>query len=211
VPEQYPLQLYDALCAHSIAEHHTIADVSCGRGGGIAYLHRRYRPRRAIGIDLVEANIEACRAEFRQAGLTFSRASAEALPFTDGELDVVITVEASHCYGSLERFLAEAHRALVPGGELLWTDFAPATELENRRAMVRRHFEVVEERDITSNVLLAMRLDAARRESLIRTSASRLFHRVLLHFAAAGEDQRTYRDFAEGRDRYFLFRLQKPR
>src|SRR5262249_31891924 len=52
-PERYPLQLYDALCGAHVREGHAVVDVSCGRGGGLAYVHRRYRPRKSVGVDLV--------------------------------------------------------------------------------------------------------------------------------------------------------------
>jgi ubiquinone/menaquinone biosynthesis C-methylase UbiE len=41
---------------------------------------------------------------------------AENLPFPQVSFDAVINVESAHCYGSIERFLAEVHRVLRPGG-----------------------------------------------------------------------------------------------
>lgn len=208
-PERYPKQLYEAVSAATPLAGSTVVDVSCGRGGGLAHLHARHAPARAIGIDLVPGNVSLCRSAFCADGLSFRQGSAEAIPLRDGEADVVLSVEASHCYGDLARFLDEARRVLRPGGELLWTDFAPAADLPRRRALVQPRFEVVEERDITDNVLRAMRLDARRRVELIKEHASPLFHGLLRHFAAAGEEERSYQDFATGRDRYFLFRLRR--
>jgi SAM-dependent methyltransferase len=45
--------------------------------------------------------------------------------------DAVINVEASHCYPSLPRFLAEVARVLRPGGHFLYADVRRCHQLEN--------------------------------------------------------------------------------
>ena len=175
-------------------------------------MHNLHQPERSVGVDMVEGNIKACKASFSSvSGLSYRVGSAEAIPLKDGEANVVISVEASHCYANLERFLTEAHRVLQPDGYLLWTDFAPTSEMEERRKLAAQYFDIVEDRDITENVLRAMRKDAERRKDLIRQHASPWLRSTLLHFAAAGEEQESYQDFVNKKDCYFLLRLRANR
>src|SRR4051812_39888872 len=93
-----------------------------GSGGGIDVLlsARRVGPTGfAYGVDMTEEMLALARANAEQAGATnveFRRGEIEALPFSDGSVDVVI----SNCVVNLSpdkpRVLAEAFRVLAPGG-----------------------------------------------------------------------------------------------
>ena len=208
--ERYPKQLYLALVRGVPLEGRQIAEVSCGRGGGLATVLRCARPTSAQGVDLTPGNIALCRQVFGQTpGLSFEVGDAMALPFADASLDAVLNVEASHCYPDDRQFFREAARVLRPGGWLLWTDFRLLDDLERLKADVRGDFELVTDRDITANVLRAMAADAPRRQALIQQSSPRLLRGVLTYFAAASGDTESVRSFQRGERAYALLQLRR--
>ncbi|MCB9797208.1 MAG: methyltransferase domain-containing protein [Alphaproteobacteria bacterium] len=209
--ERLPLQLYAALVDGIELSERDIADVSCGRGGGLAFLHEAYGPASSLGVDLTPGNLRVCAEHLGgRPGLSFVRGDATALPLADQSVDVVLSVEASHCYPDAARFVAEAARALRPGGALLWTDFRPAEQLPAARACVDEAlWRWRTERDITPEVLAAMQEDAPRRQALIAENAHPALRPLLRHFAAADEHSDTVRRFTEGRARYFLYQLER--
>ncbi len=58
--------------------------------------------------------------------LTFRVGDAQATGLPDACVDVVVNVESSHCYGSMDAFIAEVHRVLRPGGHFVWADLRGA-------------------------------------------------------------------------------------
>ena len=149
--------------------------------------------------------------DFRQANLE------EVVKFFSGAMNINFIVADSlkanktiTIISPTEVTLDEAYRALKPGGHLLWTDFAPTDEANRMRELVRERFEVVDDVDITENVLRAMKKDAARRQAIIRDHATPLLRGVMLNFAAADDDCDTVQRFVCGDSTYFLLRLRKP-
>src|SRR5262249_38944228 len=138
----------------------------------------------------------------------FQRGDAEHLPLDDGSVDVIVSVEASHCYGNIARFLDESLRVLKPGGALLWTDFAPRERNVELASLVRaRAFEGRRDDDITPEVLRAMERDRARRRALIDARAAKWLRPALYNFAAADEQCDTVMRFRSGAHVYFLRHL----
>lgn len=210
-PERYPLQLYHALVESTPLAGQTVLDASCGRGGGLHYLTRTFAPAAAHGVDFTPGNVALCRRSFgdRALPLSFRQGDAERLDgFEDGSVDVVLSVEASHCYPDIAAFFAAARRVLKPGGHLLWTDFMPVERLPALREALAPHFEVVEERDVTPQVLAAMRADAPRRQALIETHSAPALRGLMRNFAAADERCDTVQRFVSGTHTYRMFKLQ---
>jgi ubiquinone/menaquinone biosynthesis C-methylase UbiE len=210
-PERFPLQLYHAALDGVPLDRRTVVDVSCGRGGGIAWVERTLRPGRAVGIDFTPGQVALCEATHgrSQPALEFRRGDAEQLPLPDASADVLLSVEASHCYADIRRFLDEARRVLRPGGVLCWADFVSPEHGARLAAWSRERFEQVEERDITPCVLAAMEADGERRRALIERHAARLLRPLLLNFAAADERCDSVRRFRSGRWVYFMRRLRR--
>ncbi|OBJ01633.1 SAM-dependent methyltransferase [Mycobacterium alsense] len=121
-PDRYCIQLYHRTATQADLAGKRVLEVSCGHGGGAAYLTRALRPASYTGLDLNPAGIEVCRRMHNQPGLDFVQGDAENLPFEDDSFDAVINIEASHCYPSLPRFLVEVARVLRRGGHLLYAD-----------------------------------------------------------------------------------------
>lgn len=209
-PERYSLQLYRAMAHGLDISGGRLVDISCGRGGGVTWLHQEHGPTETIGVDFTPGNVSICQATHTGIpGLRFQRGDAEAMPFEDSSVGALLSVEASHCYPHPERFLAEAARVLEPGGWLLWTDFRPAADMDALKAMIPDELELVVERDITPLVISAMAKDGPRRQKLIADHATPILRGVMAHFAAADESAETVQRFHTGASVYFLWRLQK--
>jgi SAM-dependent methyltransferase len=170
--EPFAIELYRQIAIEMGLERRHVErllEVSCGLGGGLAYISRTFDVRYCVGLDLAFA---AARAAGRGIGLGAVQADARKLPFGDGSFDAVMNVEASNNYYSHE-FLAEVGRVLAPGGlfgmadERYGAGTIEAVQSGLTSDLQRVGFEVVRFRIITDNVMQAIDLDDARRERLI--------------------------------------------
>jgi SAM-dependent methyltransferase len=156
------LYLYAFRCARSDAlAPRRLLEVGCGMGVGLNLLSRLEETSNFVGLDLSHEAIGIANARFsRASSLTFQQGDAEALPFSDGEFDVVFNIESSHNYPNLPKFFAEAARVLKPGGYLvhadLMTSASEATFARIRNGM-RETVEWVVDEDITDLVRAAIR------------------------------------------------------
>jgi SAM-dependent methyltransferase len=96
-----------------------LADVGCGHGA----LARRLAGlgARVIGLDPQQTAVTAAMDADAENRVSWAAAAGEALPLSDGGLDDVVYFNALHHVPAddLDPALAEAHRALKPGGRLL--------------------------------------------------------------------------------------------
>ena len=222
-PDHFGRRLYaHVACAAELAGR-DVLEVGCGRGGGAAFVLEQFHPRSVTGLDLSKAAIARCRAEHAAPGLTFVAGDAERLPFAAGAFDAVLSVESSHCYPDVPRFLAEAARVLRPGGVLLIADFRHTVLPEGAEdALVRQEdvaclraqiaaagFRVLEEEDVTANVLEALRLDTPNRRARLERGVPRPLRQHALAFAAV-EGGAMYRAYEQGQWTYLRFALQRP-
>lgn len=107
-----------------------VLEVACGSGVGLGLLARVARSTRAG--DITPALVARAQAHYGDR-IAICLMDAEALPFPDATLDVVILCEALYYLPHPERFVAECRRVLRPGGAVLITnsnkdmpDFAPS-------------------------------------------------------------------------------------
>jgi ubiquinone/menaquinone biosynthesis C-methylase UbiE len=106
-----------------------VLDVGCGTGTVALLAKKKVGPEgRVEGIDVSAEMVARATAKARRAGLqvSFSTATAQELPFMDGEFDVVLSTLMFHHVPKKgrEAFGREAIRVLRPGGRLLVVDFA---------------------------------------------------------------------------------------
>lgn len=75
-------------------------------------------PRELQGIDLTDRAIENTRRRLHSYGLdsTLQVADAEALPFADGQFDIVYSWGVLHHSPNTDQAIDEVHRVLKPGG-----------------------------------------------------------------------------------------------
>ena len=208
--DRYSLQLYHAVASPVPLEGLDVLEMSCGRGGGASYVARYLKPRRLIGVDRTESAVASCRRNHPAAGLRFVCGDALGFPFADRSFDAVINVEASHCYPNVERFLASVHRVLKPGGHFLYADLRRVSELDNWRTELGAcGLEILEESEITPNVVRALELNDERLRRFISDVAPKRQQLLFQRFLGA-KGTEIYEAFRSGRAKYVRFALKKP-
>ncbi|MBM3852154.1 MAG: class I SAM-dependent methyltransferase [Verrucomicrobia bacterium] len=183
-PNRACIQLYHHVAAQADLRGKDVLEVSCGHGGGASYLARTFRPAHYTGLDLNPTGIEFCRQRHRVDGLSFVQGDAGQLPFSDASFDIVLNVEASHCYPSFSGFLHEVARVLRPGGSFLYADFRinPAIA-EWEDALAAAPLQLRQRRVINPEVLRGMNRNSARSLDLIRRHLPRWLHGLGRDFA----------------------------
>ena len=133
-------------------------EVSCGHGGGASYVKRYVGAGTMRGVDRNAQAVAFCRKVHAGSGVEFSVGDAMGLGFGDGMFDVVVNVEASHCYPDVGRLFSEVKRVLRPGGHFLYADFRDVGEARDRweGEVARCGMEVMERADISAGVLRGM-------------------------------------------------------
>ncbi|MEQ8789342.1 MAG: class I SAM-dependent methyltransferase [Pirellulaceae bacterium] len=208
--DRYAIQLYHQVAGAIELRDRDVLEVGSGRGGGASFVKRRHLPRRMTGVDFSAKAVRFCRKQHRLEGLSFVHGDAEALPLGDETFDAVINVESSHCYGSMPAFLREVDRVLRPGGHFLFADLRAEADRDRLDAQLRETgMKIVEQRDVTQNVLEALRQDSERKQALIERSVNRHLIRLFRQFAAV-EGSEVLEGFRSGAIVYLRYALRKP-
>jgi ubiquinone/menaquinone biosynthesis C-methylase UbiE len=106
-------------------------DLGCG-GGHVTY---RIAPHvhRVVAVDLAEEMLAVVRETAASKGLRnieAQRSAVEALPFDDGEFDIVLSRFSAHHWLDFDAGLREAARVLAPGRAAVFVDsVAPSSAL----------------------------------------------------------------------------------
>jgi ubiquinone/menaquinone biosynthesis C-methylase UbiE len=167
-------------------------------------------PDQITGIDISTTAVELCDRLYKENNLNFIVGDSENIPSQDESMDVVINVESSHCYGSVDLFLSEVKRVLKPGGHFLFCDLRPAEKLDllNNQFNVSG-LELLKKKDITGNVILALEKMSDFRKNAIRAKVPRIIQNVFESYAGV-KGSRTYESFADGSLAYLSAVFQKP-
>ncbi|KAL1479633.1 hypothetical protein MTO96_051691 [Rhipicephalus appendiculatus] len=88
-------------------------DVGCGPGQSTELFCPHFR--KVVGTDISETQIGLARAACTAKNVSFEVSNAESLPFDDGTVALVSTVNALHWF-RWDAFFAEVRRVLVDGG-----------------------------------------------------------------------------------------------
>lgn len=94
-----------------------ILDAACGTGFGTSALARE--AAWVVGVDLAPEAVAEAKARFRASNLAYLVMDVERLAFRAGAFDAVISQDTIEHVGDDERFVAEAARALRPGGTFI--------------------------------------------------------------------------------------------
>jgi ubiquinone/menaquinone biosynthesis C-methylase UbiE len=209
-PNRACVQLYHHVAAQAPLGGKDILEVSCGHGGGAAYITRTFRPRRYIALDLNPVAVQFCQEHHRMDGLIYQQGDAEHLPFEANSFDAVINVEASHCYPNFPRFLEEVARVLRPGGHFLYADFRFAdSRAEWEEALAKCPLQIERTRIINAEVLRGMDRNSARSMELIARHLPRFLHGLGRDFAGV-KGSRIYNALVSGELTYSSYCLVKP-
>jgi SAM-dependent methyltransferase len=97
-----------------------VLDLGCGYGWFCRWA-REQGAAHVVGIDVSEKMLERARADTPDDGITYTRADMEQLEPPPGSFDLVYSSLALHYVENLDRLMATVHRALVPGGSLVFS------------------------------------------------------------------------------------------
>lgn len=208
-PDRLCIQLYLHAIDHFDVRDKDVLEVGSGRGGGASYICRYLRPRSITGMDFSQEAVDLCNRHRRAPGLAFVCGDAQSMPFPDSSFDAVVNIESSHCYESMDTFLAEVCRVLRPGGRFFFADLRSMDGVNTLWEQFNASGLTVEKQtDITTNVLTALRLDNDRKQELIDAWIPRVFHRPFRAFAGIA-GTRNYAGLESGKSRYLSAKLAK--
>lgn len=206
---RYFIQLYHYVAAGANIRGQQVLEVGSGRGGGASYIKRYLHPKTVTGIDFSERAINFCRERHKIEGLSFMQGDAESLLFEDASFDIVVNVESSHCYGSMEKFVAEVYRVLRPKGHFLFADLRNRDTSEKLQAqLTRAGLRVLKKIDITKNVLSALDAYNEKKLTLMQNMLTAWFQKPFREFAGVKGSQ-IYEGFKDDTMVYHHYVLEK--
>ena len=94
-----------------------VLDVGCGSGWASRLMAAKARNGRIVGIDISDEMVTLSADTSKEfPNVEFRVASAEALPFADGEFTHAFSMESLYYYADMRTALKEIRRVLAPGG-----------------------------------------------------------------------------------------------
>jgi ubiquinone/menaquinone biosynthesis C-methylase UbiE len=206
---RYSIQLYHRLATAVDLKDKNIVEVGCGRGGGLAYITRKFSPSNSLGIDIERRAVNFANKYHQIKGLSFVQGDAHNLPVASNTYDVVLNVESSHRYFNMNLFLSEVSRVLKPKGYFLFTDFRFQHEMPAlEEALSLSGLTRIEQQSINSPVLAALNHDTERRKRLVKKLIPQILYNLALDFAGVTNSV-TYNRILSGEFVYFLYIFQK--
>ncbi len=209
-PNRACIQLYHHVGMQVNFSGKDVLEVSCGHGGGASYLSRYQKPAKYVGLDLNEKGIEFCKQRHQLPNLEFVQGDAQQLPFPDESFDVVVNIEASHCYPNFPKFLSEVARVLRPGGFFLYADFRFSDGIKDWEvALEAVPLKLMQMRDIRHEVLRGMDINSARYQEMLDKKLPGYLKNLGRDFAGV-QGSRVYNALLHGTLSYHSFCFQKP-
>ncbi len=203
--------MYHHLAVETDLKNKDLVEIGSGRGGGLNYIFKTFSPRTALGVDMNGLAVSFCNSHYKTNGLSFLEGDAQELKLASNSYDVVINVESSHRYPSIESFYSEVYRILRPGGYFLYTDFSFQEIFEStRNKLLSCGLTLIKEKNINKEVINALELDDDRKRKLVKKLTPRILWPIAFNFAGAVGSE-TYKNFETGKYNYFTFVLQKQK
>ena len=106
-----------AIARMNLKEDSRVLDLGCGSGWAVRLMASRAKHGRVVGIDISDEMIAQARASSLEfPNVEFRVASAQELPFADGEFTHAFSMESIYYYADMAQALGEVRRVLAPGG-----------------------------------------------------------------------------------------------
>lgn len=206
---RFGIQLYQYVTQGVPFDRAGILEVGCGRGGGASWLAKNRSPGSYVGMDISEAVIEFCNQKYDTPALSFVRGEAEDLPFNNEEFDILINIESARCYGNIPMFFKEAHRVIKQKGHFLFADMIKKEDTPEIRAWLHASgFKILEEEEITENVVRSLQADSSARVEFINQYIPSYMKKAFREFAGV-EGSNRFHSFRRGDIEYWRFILEK--
>lgn len=205
------LQLYMHMLQGIDIKGKDVVEVSSGRGGFLASLAASGQVNTCVGVDTCAVAVDTCNT-IHEKLFKVRYQQGDAMGALGVEADVLVNVEASHCYPSREMFFKNVFNTLRPGGVFLFADFMGKSEVPQCVTWLEAAgFSVEVQEDITAGVLRGMELTNEAKVTLIRERLPRFLWGVMERFAAT-EGSVSRGDTTDGwRDAVYLHvRCRKP-
>jgi len=209
-PNRIYIQLYHRVVSSVDLHGRDVVEISSGRGGGAKYIKQYFKPRLMLGVDRCSLAVDFCSKQHAQQCLLFICGDAQALPVADASFDALVNVEASHDYPKLERFFSEVLRVLRPGGHFLYTDFRKREHCAQWHDHIQQSgLELVEQEDITTNVVKGLELLTQRHVTLVKQLSPFLLRPIFRQLAGV-KGSYVHRSLESGKQKYMRYVLRKP-
>jgi len=207
--QKYPLQMYHYLAIKTPLEGKHVLEVGSGRGGGAKHIAGLFKPAYYTAMDLAQSAVDLANQIHILLNLKFIQGNAESIPVASESMDVVVNVESSHAYGSVEKFLTEVMRVLKPGGHLLIVDFRSDNTISNFKDQLENsNLELLEEEDISKNVINSIELEDESKTARIKALIPSRWQKLFSEFAGV-VGSRFYLTLKDGSRSYYRFVLRK--
>ncbi len=193
------IQLYHHVAATAPVKGKRVLEVGSGRGGGASFVARYHYPKEMVGMDFSKKAVELSARLHKVKNLEFIWGDAEATPFDDESFDVILNVESSHCYGSMENFIREVGRILKPNGWFSWADLRVIEEVyEVESIFANSGLKMTNSETITTQVLQALDVINNKKVEVLNNNVPRFLLKSFKDFAGV-KDMRVYNGFKDGR------------
>jgi ubiquinone/menaquinone biosynthesis C-methylase UbiE len=210
--QKYSLQMYHYLATKAEISGKDVLEVGSGRGGGAKYIAGNLHPLHYTGLDLAQSAVDLANKMHVHPNLKFIQGSAESIPFKDNSVDVVLNVESSHSYGSVEKFLNEVERVLKPGGFLLLVDFRNEENVEKmetlKSQLLATGLNMLEEENITPNVIQSIEEEDESKRARIARLIPEKWQKLFCEFAGV-KGSKFHKTLQNGTRLYYRFVMQK--
>lgn len=203
------IQLYQRVVQDINLQGKDIAEIGCGQGAGGMFLVQYKDPRSYIGIDLSEKAIAFCQRHNQRANVHWIQGSADKLPIPNESIDVVINIESSHVYPSMQDFLSEVQRILRPSGHMAFADLRHSSQLDVLdKCFNTAGLQIIQRSDITLQVLDSLSRLSDRRNAHINSTYPRVWRQAVREISAV-KGTYVYNGFINGQQKYLCYLLQK--
>jgi ubiquinone/menaquinone biosynthesis C-methylase UbiE len=208
-PDRYSIQLYHFLAAQTEIQGKKMLEVGSGRGGGASYIARYLKPAEITGMDIADNAVAFANKRHHAPNLNYVTGNAEQIPFPDNHFDVVINVESSHAYGSVEKFFTEVARILKPGGIFLITDMRDPNNIGKfEQKLFSSGLTKVSQAIINDNIEKAIENEDDLKRARIRAAVPSQYVKFFEEFSGVKGSQ-IQKDIQDHRLIYFWYVMKK--